>query len=249
MATFLLRRLLQMALVLVVLSFIIVGLLRAMPGNPLDQLKADPRVKAEDIRRLTEMYGYNDPIEVFYAKRIERILHGDIGYSVKTKQPVADVILPYVFNTLKLTVSALLLSLLIAIPLGVYSAEHQYSAFDYTVNLFAFIGVSFPSFFLANVLILIFATGLNWFPPGQMNSDINTDIIDELRHLVLPTIALATLTIGSWTRYMRNAILEVNQLDFVRTAVAKGVPHDDVLWRHTFRNSLIPLITLLALSM
>ena len=250
MWSFLIRRLLQMVVVLAVLSFVIVALLRAMPGNPVDALKANPSIKPADIKRLEAYFGYNDPLEVYFAKQMRKyLINGDLGFSTKSKQPVSQVILPKVWNTLKLTVTAMALSLLIAIPLGVYSAEMQYSPFDYVVNFLAFVGVSFPSFFLAYLLIWVFSTSLGWFPPGGMSSDVNSGLIDHLRHLVLPTIALATLTIGSWTRYMRNSILEVNRLDFVRTAVAKGVAHEDILWKHVFRNSLIPLITLFALSM
>jgi peptide/nickel transport system permease protein len=249
---YLLRRLLFLIPVLLLISALSFGLLVSLPGDPLDMLAlGDPGVTQADIQRLKELYGLNDPFPVRYAKWMGQVVQGNFGYSRAYKIPVTELVAPRIQNTLILAVLALSLSLVVSIPLGVYSAVRPYSPGDYIATLFAFVGYAVPQFWLGLLLIIVFAVYLGWFPPGGMVSsnpppDLPGQALDRGWHLVLPVFVLGLSLMASWTRYMRSSVLEVIRLDYIQTARAKGLAERAVISRHAFKNALIPMVTLFA---
>jgi peptide/nickel transport system permease protein len=249
---FLLRRLLFLVPVLLLISVLSFALLISLPGDPLDMLAlGDPSITQADIQRLKELYGLNDPFPVRYAKWMGQISQGNFGYSRTYKIPVTELVVPRIQNTLVMAALALGLSLVISIPLGVYSAVRPYSPGDYLATFFAFVGYAVPQFWLGLLMIIIFAVYLSWFPPGGMMSsdpprDLGGLLFDRAHHLVMPVFVLGLGMMASWTRYMRSSVLEVIRLDYIQTARAKGLAEGAVISRHAFRNALIPMVTLFA---
>lgn len=172
-----------------------------------------------------------------------KFIRGDFGESFKYNRPVEDVISQYMGTSFAISLISLVLELLIAIPLGVKSACNQYGKLDYVTTVLTMIGISFPSFFFGSVVIKIFAVELGWFPVGGMGS---TEFLDRMWHLVLPIAVLTILSVGSMMRYTRTNTLEVLNADYIRTARAKGLSERTVIYKHVFRNTLIPLVTTLA---
>ncbi len=259
MQRFLARRLMHGVIILVGLSILMFTLLVFTPGDPVELIAAsDPDVRPEDIRGLRAYYGLDDPIYVRYFKWARSVLKGDLGYSRTYGTPVTKIIWERLRNTLSLLASAVVVAFVIGVTAGIYSALHQYSAADYTVTVVAFAGHSVPVFWQGIVFILIFAVWLpSRFPAigfpagGMMTPGVAPGwpaLWDRIWHLVLPVSVLATSGMAAWARYMRSSMLEVIRQDYVRTARAKGNPEKIVINRHALRNALIPLITLVALS-
>jgi peptide/nickel transport system permease protein len=226
-----------------------------MPGDPVDMMVAsNPRITAEDVARLKSLYGLDQPIYKRYYSWVSSIVSGDLGYSRTYRVPVEELMGPRLWNTAILSMASLILSLLVAIPLGVISALKPGSRTDYFVNLFSFAGISIPSFWLAIVLIIIFAVKFPILPAGGTqtigveNAGLWADIADRSIYLILPVLSLAIQQIGRFSRFTRSAMLEAMRNDFIRTARAKGLSRSQVVWQHGFRNALIPLITIIALS-
>lgn len=255
MTTFITRRILQTLAVIVILSYVCFYLMSLMPGDPVDMMVAsNPKITAEDVARLKSLYGLDQPVYKRYASWMGAILQGDLGYSRTYRVPVQELMGPRLWNTFLLSVISLTLSIAIAIPLGVISALKPGSRTDYIVNLFSFGGISIPSFWLAIVLIIIFAVKFPMLPAGGTQtigaSDLGlwADIKDRAIYLILPVLSLSIQQIGRFSRFTRSTMLEAMRNDFIRTARAKGLSRKTVIWQHGFRNALIPLITILALS-
>lgn len=268
MTTYVVRRLFQMVPLLLAASFVIFALLALQPGDPLDEVRMqNPRITAEELEALRRAYGLDDPIHVRYAKWLIRAAQGDLGYSrtygISAVEYIFEQRLP---KTLLLSGLALLLALLVAIPVGVFSAVRQYTPADYAITFLAFVGLSIPNFFLGIVLLYIFAVrlpeaipGFPPFPTGGVPpilfSEVREGLVslgEYLRqwiwHLILPVVVLATGSMAEWTRFMRASLLEVLSQDYVRTARAKGLPERVVLYKHALRNALIPIVTLVGLA-
>ncbi|RIH87571.1 ABC transporter permease [Calidithermus roseus] len=262
------RRLLQMVPLLFAASVVIYTLLALQPGDPLDQLRqANPRITAEQLEALKRAYGLDQPIYVRYFKWLGRAVQGDLGlsrdYGISAAQFIFQQRLPY---TLLLSGLALLISLAVAIPVGIFSAVRQYSTADYAITTLAFMGYSMPVFFLGILLLFLFAVWipdhLPFFPrfptggvPGLLWSDVRSGNVGFLAfigqwawHLALPVLALSVIQIATYTRFMRASLLEVLNQDFVRTARAKGLSERLVLYKHALRNALIPIVTLVGLA-
>ncbi|HWP46060.1 MAG TPA: ABC transporter permease [Candidatus Limnocylindrales bacterium] len=250
MFTYLLHRLIQMVIVLFLLSLGTYYLLGLMPGDPVELLiTSNPKVKPEDIQRLKKVYGLDQPIYIRYFKWLKQVtLEGDLGFSRTYKKPTSEILKIRIWNTLKLMTLSFLLSLIIAIPIGVYSAIQQYSTFDYFANLMAFLGISVPTFWSGILAILFFSVQLQWFPAGGMFTIGIDSWLDQLKYLILPTVVLSIESISGWSRYIRSSMLEVLHEDYIRTARAKGVSEKKIIFYHAFRNALIPTVTILALS-
>ena len=254
MTAYILRRLLQTVVVILLLSYFCYLLMTLMPGDPVDEMiMANPEITSADIDRLRALHGLDQPVWVRYWNWASSIATGDLGYSRTYRVPVTEILGPRLLNTFILAGAALLVALIVAIPLGVWAALRKNSTADYVINLFAFAGISVPSFWIAIVLILVFAVYIPLFPAGGTGS-IAFDMtpwetfVDRLKFLVLPVLSLSFLSIGTYVRYTRAAMLEAMGNDYIRTARAKGLSWPRIYLMHGFRNALIPLITITALS-
>jgi peptide/nickel transport system permease protein len=191
---------------------------------------------------------------VRYGHWVSDIVKGDLGYSRTYRVPVEELIGPRLTSTFILSMIALVFSLLIAVPIGIFSALRPGSKFDYAINFISFAGISIPSFWLGIVCIIVFAVWIPIFPAGGTqttgadNLGFFANLADRSWYLVLPVLSLSLQQIGRFARFTRSAMLESLRNDFIRTAKAKGLSRQVVIWRHAFRNALIPLITILALS-
>lgn len=222
------------------------------PGNPMETM-INPKISPAEMQKMRDSLGLNDPLYIQYLTWIKEILQGNLGYAVKTGQPVAQLIFERLPATLLLTGSAFVMAFVIGIPLGVYSATHRYKLQDYVLTVFSFIGISVPSFFLGLGMIFLFALKLGWLPTSGMIS-IGADykgmelVIDYLRHVIMPATVLALPTIAVVMRFTRSSMLEVLSQDYIRTADAKGLNKNVVYLKHALRNALIPVITIFGLS-
>jgi peptide/nickel transport system permease protein len=255
MFTYLARRLLQVIPTLFVISLILYGLLALKPGDPIDEMRrGNPGFTQQDYDRLRKFYGLDRPWYVRYWRWLGRAIQGDFGPSRQFGRPAAAYVFQYRLpNTLLLSGISLLLAFFVAVPTGVVSALYQHSLLDYGVTVVNFIGVSLPIFWLGIMLIYIFAVVLHGFlPAGGMTTPgvagVWALVGDRLRHLILPVTALSSLQLAQWTRFMRSSMLEVINLDYIVTARAKGLAEARVTYHHAVRNAILPLITLIGLS-
>ena len=247
-------RILESLVVLLVVSFAVYGLIGLMPGDPIDlMIQSDPNLTPADARRLKALHGLDQPIVDRYLAWLGGALRGEFGYSRNHGQLVTDVIGPRIANTALLLGVSLTLSLALAIPIGVYAALKPYSRADYVVNLFCFAGISIPPFWLALLLIILFSVTLGWLPAGGMETigdgEGDGGLLDQLRHMALPVLALTLASVGEFTRFMRASMVQVLRQDFIRTARAKGVGPARMVLHHALRNALLPMVTIIALSL
>ncbi len=249
MQQYAIRRTLQaipLLLGITLLSFLII---QAAPGDPA-QILINPEASAEDVARIRTALGLDKPVYVQYWRWLTSMLRGDMGRSFLDGEEVFRKIANRLPNTLKLTGCALLFALIIAVPLGIICATKQYSILDYLSTVFAFIWVSMPSFWFALMLILVFCVWLRWLPShGMRTYGAPFSLVDQLRHLILPMLALGLRQLAGLTRYTRSSMLEVVRQDYIRTARAKGLHERVVIYKHALRNALIPVITILGLSL
>lgn len=254
MGRFILRRLLQTIPLLIGISLITFALANLVPGSPVTGLEFNPRTKPEDIERIKDSLGLNDPLWKRYFIWIGNVVQGDLGLSMETFRPVSDMIVQRLPNTLLLTATALLLSLIIAIPIGVYGALRRNSLFDNVTTAVSVAGFSMPTFWLGLMLILLFAVKFQeWGWPslpagGAYDLRGGGGFWDRLEHLILPAFALAFVQIAAWTRYVRSQMIEVLNQDYMRTAHSKGLKEHIVVFRHGLRNAILPLVTLLGIA-
>ncbi|MDA0996918.1 MAG: ABC transporter permease [Proteobacteria bacterium] len=250
MWSFLIRRLIQCAGVLLVMSFVVYALIGLMPGDPVDlMISADPKVTAADAARLRALYGLDQPIWSRYLNWLGAAIGGDFGYSRLYAQPVFTAILPALVNTLTLVAMSLCLALMIALPAGIFAATRPYSAADYGINFAAFAGVSMPPFWLGILLILLFSVILGWLPAGgTAAASGSSGFFCGAAYLVLPIASLTIAGVGGHTRYMRASMIETLRQDFIRTARAKGLGERDVVLGHALQNAMIPVVTVIALD-
>jgi len=255
MRQYLLKRLLQVIPTVLGTTIIVFILINAAPGDPLSGL-IDPTISGEDLANRREQLGLNRPIHMRYLTWIgELVLEGNLGYSTRYRRSVGEMIATRVGPTLLLTLPAMLLSLLVAVPIGVYSATKQYSKLDFFFIVMAVLGVSIPVFFLGVVMIKIVSFDLRLLPVGNM---VTAGLYHEswfhyakdvLRHLILPLSVLCCAQTATFVRYTRSSMLEVIRQDYVRTARAKGLSERVVIYKHALRNGIIPVITVLGLSL
>ena len=246
MTNFIVRRLLLAIPTLIGVTIITFLLLHLAPGGPALTLAGEKATPA-DIARVTHELGLDKSWPEQYAIWLGALLHGDLGFSYIRQQPVIALIEQRLSPTLLLMCCATLVSMVCAVPLGVYQAYRRNSAFDRTVSVAVFLAWSMPTFWFGTILIAIFAVSLHWLPVGGLQT-IDTTAFDwpsRIAHLVLPAATLAIVSMAGWSRYIRGSMVEQLREDYTRTAIAKGLPHRRVLFRHTLRNALIPFITLL----
>lgn len=296
MTTYIVRRVLQSLVLLFFISALIYVVINLVPGGPFDMLRlSNPRITQSMIDRLNRLLDLDKPLlpgqycpvegtktlpcrldQGRYLRWLGRLMRGDFGtsWTLQTGVPVLEMIGQRLWYTLLMTGLALLLALLMAVPIGIYSAVKQYSGTDYLVTALAFFGQSMPTFWTGLMAVAVFSVGLGWFPTGGVRAiGSEGDIVealgriltfgkqhpelagqewslvaDGLRHLALPVTVLAFFNLAGWSRYTRTSMLEVLRQDFMRTARAKGLSERVVILKHGLRNALIPLITILALT-
>lgn len=257
MRTYALRRILQTIPILFIISVLLFFMVRAAPGGPLTAARRNPNITEEQLQRLEEQLGLNRPLPVQYADWMGDMLRGDMGQSIKFRRPVAEMIGERIPNTLLLVGLSFLVTLMIALPVGILSARKPYSLFDYIATTITFMGQSLPVYWLGLGLILIFyvtlknpLTGNPLFPGGGMNTfGKEGDFLDTLWHLVLPVTALSLGWAAWYSRFLRSSMLDVLHEDYIRTARAKGVIERYVYYKHALRNAILPLVTLIALDL
>lgn len=255
MTAFILRRVLQLIPLMLGITFLTFAIINLIPTSPLTSEQINPRMRAEDITRIKENLGLNEPWPKRYVIWLGKFARGDLGLSLINYTPVRDRIFNVLPNTMLLSASAFFLALFISIPLGVFSALKRNSWFDNATTVGSVAAFAIPTIWLSFLLLILFAVkfddwGLPSLPIGRMTDTRGGGgFLDRLEHLILPTVALALVQLAGWTRYIRSAMLEVIRQDFVRTAQAKGLRARAVIFGHAFRNALLPLVTLLGLSM
>ena len=247
MGKYILKRILIAIPVLIGITLIDYAIM-CLAGSPLEMLKG-PRISDAALQAKEIAAGLDKPLIVQYFVWLWQLLQGNLGYSMKSYEPVSAMIGSHIGPTLLLMGASLALSLLIAVPAGIYSAVKQYSKGDYAVVTASFIGSSIPSFFLALILIYIFTVKLGILPSGGMNTlGMDGSVADTIRHMVLPVTVLAVSLAGSNIRYIRSSFLEILQQDYLRTARTKGIGYKRVIWKHAMRNALLPIVTVIGMQ-
>ena len=249
MATIVIRRLVQLIPVVLLATALVFVMVRLAPGDPaLQQLGSRGARDPERVAALRAKLGLDQPIPVQYAIWLRYAATGDLGLSVKNREPVLDLIKPKLVATLQLILAALLVAVVTAFILGVVAAVRAGNWVDYLIRTFVVTGLAIPTYWLGLILVLVFAVGLKWFPVSGYTPFFE-DPADNLRHLVLPALSLALFEAAFFTRFLRGGLLETLRQDYVRTAHAKGLSEAAVISGHALKNALIPMVTVLGLEL
>lgn len=259
---YILKRLILAVIILLGVSVLIYMLTMLMPADYIDRQTAaavqSGAMTLDDVMRLKQLYGLADKsfggIMKSYFTWLTSALTGDLGFSFQFGRPVSDVIGDYVWISFIIALISFILQTVIAIPMGIKASVNQYGAYDYTVSVFAMMGTALPSFFLAALLMNLFSIRLGWFPLQGLTTATRVFLpgegfqvfIDKAWHLVLPITVLVLLGVGGTMKFTRTNMLEVLNSDYIRTARAKGLPEHTVVYRHAFKNTMIPLVTSLS---
>jgi peptide/nickel transport system permease protein len=246
MIAYILRRLVMLVPVLIVVGVVVFGLVHLTPGDPAAVILGD-RATPEDIARLRDQLGLNDPLPVQFVRWFSNVLRLDFGESIFLGEPVTQALLDRLQPTVLLTVYALSIEVLIGIPAGVFAAVRYNSPLDRTLTVVAISGSAIPTFFLGILLILIFSVRLRWLPSGGY-VPFGEDPAAHFKAMLLPAFALGFSAAGLLARLVRSSMLDVLREDYVRTAFAKGLPEQLVIVRHALRNALIPALTVIGIS-
>jgi peptide/nickel transport system permease protein len=251
MATYFLRRLLTVLPVLVGISLVLFTILALAPGDPFGELATNPNVPPEVRMNLRKQFGLDDPIALRYGRWFTSMVQGNWGFSFVSRVDVDVLIRQRLPTTLFVQVSALALALLVSLPVGILSARRPYSTFDQVATTLAFIGFSLPTFFTGLLFILLFSLYLDWLP-FIYRADIQASglqwVWENLKQGIMPIAVLGFFQGAQLTRFVRAAVLDVIQLDYIRTARSKGLAERITLMKHGVRNALIPVVTLLAIQ-
>ena len=267
MITYTIRRIFMLIPVLFGMTLIVFGIIRAIPGDPAQVILGQQATK-EAVAVLTEKLGLNDPWYIQFLDYLKGLLSGDLGNSLRSSAPINDEIWPYLFATLELSIVAMIIAIVIGVNAGIISAWFQNSWFDYAAMLLALIGISIPVFWLGLMEQWTFSLQLHWFPStGRENVRdpvqaithlylIDTilngrwdQFVEVVRHLILPSVTLATIPMAIIARITRSSMLEVMRSDYIRTARAKGLRMFWVVYKHSLKNAVIPVLTVIGLQM
>jgi len=252
-AKYLSRRILLSIPILFGITIVTFVMVNLAPGDPVSAMinpESAGTLGPEWVEQQRDKLGLNDPLPIQYLRWTGQLLQGNLGYSTQDRQPIADKIVARIGPTLRLMVTVQILSILIAVPIGIISALRQYSKLDYFVTILGFLAISVPSFFLALIGIFVFGLRLNWVPTSGMRTiGEPTTFLDSLHHLILPASVLGLASAAPLIRYVRASMLEVIRQDYVGVARAKGLQESAVILRHAARNALIPIITVIALGL
>ncbi len=249
MSRYLIHRFGQSLVLLILVSLVGFMVLNLAPGGPLSQFALTPGMSQADLERIAAQMGLDRPLPIQYLDWFWRLFVGDWGNSFRDGVPVLEVIGRHLFATLLLMISSTIISVGIGTVVGVMGATRRYSLFDYTATVLAMVALSIPTFWFGLVAIYTFALDLGWLPAGNMYTIGDQSFADYATHLIMPSLVLALVNVAIWSRYMRSAMLDVIDQDFIRTARAKGLPRWRVLYLHVMRNALLPMITLAGLQL
>lgn len=245
MIALIVRRGIQLVFLLLGISFLVFSSMYIAPGDPATMV-GGPTATETDLEAIRDNLGLNDPFLVQYGRYLKHAAQGDFGYSYQSKQAVSDAIAIRFPNTLKLAIASMIVAVVFGIFAGLISALKHNSWLDVTSTTFALAGISIPNFWLGTLLILVFAVNLQWLPVGGLSEPFYT--VDGFKQLILPAITLGTGSAAMIARMARSSMLEVIKADYVRTARAKGVKERNVIWIHTLKNAMIPVITVIGLN-
>lgn len=245
MIKYLSKRLLLIVPVLLIISILAFAMIQMAPGDIAD-LYQSPDATPEQIEMIRENLGLNDSIVVQYWRWLSNLFTGDLGFSFRTRTAVTGLIGEALLPTLQLMFGTLIVAYIVAIPLGIYAANHKNTWIDHLLTTFSFAGVSMPNFFLGMLLIYFFSVELGWLPIGGMeNLSGDMTFWQALSYYVLPTLVLGASYCANMTRYVRSTVIGINEQNYMRTAVAKGLKEEEMIKRHTLPNALVPILTVI----
>ena len=252
MTKYIARRLIQSIPVIVGITILSFAIMKLAPGDPLANF-VDPTISMEDLEASRAALGLNDPWYVQYYRWLQEVLQGNLGYTYAGNHSIRGLIVQRLPNTIILTLSAFVLSFVVGVPIGVIASVRKNTRTDYGLTIFSLVGVSIPSFFFGLLMIYLFSILLGVFPPGGM-LDVRAGhsgfplLLDVLHHLILPAIVLSLGNIATVSRFTRSNMVDVLKEDYIRTARAKGLKQKAIIYKHAFRNALIPVVTIFGLS-
>lgn len=248
MIRYIIKRLINLIPVMIIISMILFGLSKAMPGDPIEMMlpqNIQSETQKEEMRKvLRERYNMNGSIPEQYVGWVKRVGAGELGHSLRYQRPVTDVLKSPLKNTFILNIGVTLISFTLSLIIGIKSAVRRGSFYDKFWQVFSLAGISLPTFFIGMILIFLFAINLGWLPAGGM--PIRGTFTEWIQHLTLPTITLVIGSLASTSRYVRNSMIDALSQDYIRTARAKGLSESKVIYSHAFRNALIPVVTVAA---
>lgn len=255
MVKYILKRVLYSLVILFFVSMLLYMIMRILPSNFIEK-KFNSQVSGgiideEQLRHLEKLYGLDDNsfwgIIKGYFSWLGGALKGDLGLSFSNRRPVGTVIAEHMWISFGISMAAFVLQFVISIPLGIKAATNQYGVVDYSTSVLAMLGISLPSFFLAYILLNVFSVNLGWFPlQGLRDANTDSGFGDVMWHLVLPMVTIIIGSIGGLMRHTRTNTLEVLNQDYIRTARAKGLSERKVVYKHVFRNTMVPIVTMTA---
>ncbi|ONG59102.1 diguanylate cyclase [Pseudoroseomonas deserti] len=249
MSGYVVRRLGQSLVLLLMVSMIGFAILHLAPGGPLSQFAAGGDMTQEDLDRIAKELGLDRPLPVQYVEWLWRMLQGDWGRSYRDQQPVLQIIGSHIGATLELMLTSTLVAMMIGAWVGILGAIRRYSIFDSLATIGAMVALSIPTFWFGLVVIYVFSVGLEWLPAGNRYTIGDESLLDRLHHLIGPCMVLALVSTAVWSRYMRSSMLDVINQDYIRTARSKGLPERRILLNHAVRNALLPMITITGLHL
>lgn len=245
MITMIVQRFFQLVFLLFGISFLVFSSMYLAPGDPAAMI-GGPTATESDLEAIRDNLGLNEPFLTQYGTYLVNLAQGDLGFSYQTRQPVSEAIAIRFPNTLKLAIASMIIATIIGIIAGLISALRHNSWLDVTSTTFALAGISIPNFWLGALLILVFSVNLQWLPVAGLSEPWFT--VEGMKQMILPAITLGTSSAAMIARMVRSSMLEVVRADFVRTARAKGVKERNVIWIHTLKNAMIPVITVIGLN-
>ena len=245
MISLIVRRGIQLLFLLFGISFLVFSSMYIAPGDPATMV-GGPTATESDLESIRENLGLNDPFLVQYGRYVKNAVQGEFGYSYQSKQSVSEAIAIRLPNTFKLAIASMIVAIIIGVVAGLISALKQNSWLDMTSTTLALAGISIPNFWLGALLILVFAVNLQWLPVGGLSAPFYT--LEGFKQMILPAITLGTSAAAMISRMTRSSVLEVAKADYVRTARAKGVKERSVIWVHTLKNAMIPVVTVIGVN-
>ncbi len=249
MAKYILKRILIAVPIFLGITIIVYTLSCLAPGNVVDVMASQSNMTQEAYEAAIQQYGLDQPIIVRYGHWLLNLLQGDLGISTRTQQPIWNMIMERIPSSLLLTVSSLVVSILISIPLGVMAAYKPYSVWDNISSVVSFVGASVPNFFISLICVYFFAAKLNWLPAqGMYTTGGDQGIIDLIRHMILPVAVLCVQMMGNFIKQTRGSVMEVMNEEYIKTARQKGISEFRVVVFHALRNAWIPIVTTIGLN-